>query len=372
MGRAPSRREYNMFRGLIDRDKERVHRLSELLCQRFAAPIKSDLVEARALQARRGASKNGAYLTHSECVVFSFLETSKRAGMLDRGLKALAEAQLLDSNLRLGLSNVKLPPLKFLAEVFGDCDSEPLLLVEKEARKCKVALLEKEGPRRVYAIHWSPLLSECVARGGGFGSLRRTVSAVVTDDSGKEPVRISRKDASPVEWRERIVVTLDPRRLFYGFSKRKEIEVDAGIPAPESTATETELVLRAIGRRLDSLHATKALFRKVAGSSPANCIWPGASRIAAAPENSCIAVGTRKKASAFLIAADMQHFAGLRPAARLKARTAVRLLPIDERDRSYAAADGLLVPSEFSTISGADWKDSFNLALLILEGASKK
>src|SRR5271157_517975 len=118
LGRMPSRREFNMVRGMVDRDKERIHRLAELLCQRFAAPLSQELIELRALQVRHKASKNGSGLTHAECVIFAFLEAAKHSGMHENAMKALAEAQLLDANLRLGMSKVKLAPLKFVVELF--------------------------------------------------------------------------------------------------------------------------------------------------------------------------------------------------------------------------------------------------------------
>src|SRR5438093_2376617 len=111
LGRTPSMREFNMVRGIIDKDRERVHKLTELLCERFPAPLSRELIEMRAIQVRNKALKSGTQLTHAESVIFSFLEASRHSGMLESATKALAESQLLDANLRLGLSVAKLPPL---------------------------------------------------------------------------------------------------------------------------------------------------------------------------------------------------------------------------------------------------------------------
>ena len=59
-----------MVRGMVDRDRERIHRLAELLCQKFEAPLNRELIESRAFQVLRGASKKGARLTHAECVIY--------------------------------------------------------------------------------------------------------------------------------------------------------------------------------------------------------------------------------------------------------------------------------------------------------------
>ena len=40
-------REFNMVRGIIDKDRERVHRLTELLCERFPAPLSRELIDNR-------------------------------------------------------------------------------------------------------------------------------------------------------------------------------------------------------------------------------------------------------------------------------------------------------------------------------------
>ena len=60
LGRMPSRREFNMVRGMVDRNKERIHRLTQLLCDRFPGPLNRELIEARALQVRSKASKSGS------------------------------------------------------------------------------------------------------------------------------------------------------------------------------------------------------------------------------------------------------------------------------------------------------------------------
>jgi hypothetical protein len=107
LGRTPSRREFYMVRGMVDRNRERIHRLTESLCERFPAPLSRKLIEMRALQVRNKASKDGRPLTHAESVVFAFLEAAKHSGMTDSATKALAEAQLSDANLRLGLSKAR-------------------------------------------------------------------------------------------------------------------------------------------------------------------------------------------------------------------------------------------------------------------------
>jgi len=71
-----------MFRGMIDKDRERTHRLTELLCERLPTPLSRELVEMRALQVRGRARKGGAELTHAESVIFSFLEAAKHSGVL--------------------------------------------------------------------------------------------------------------------------------------------------------------------------------------------------------------------------------------------------------------------------------------------------
>ena len=48
-------REFNMVRGIVDKDRERVHRLTELLCERFPAPLNRELIEMRAIQVRNKA-----------------------------------------------------------------------------------------------------------------------------------------------------------------------------------------------------------------------------------------------------------------------------------------------------------------------------
>jgi len=354
-----------MVRGMVDRDRERIHRLAELLCQKLEAPLNRELIESRALHVLRGASKKGARLTHAECVIFAFLEAARQAGTGDRALRALAEGQLLDSNLRLGLANVRLPPLRFVTEVSGDSKTPPTLLVDGERRKCKTALLEEVAHRKLYALYWSPLLSECFEE--GFGTIRRTVAAEVEAEDGVFPIKIAWTDA-PGEMVQSIQVTLDPRRLFYGFSKRKEIEVDIGVPTVEGPSSDSELMLRVIGKRLDQLEVTGALFREVAGGTATSSIWGRAQKIIRAPENSQVAVSPRKKASAALIAADMGHFSALDAGTRTRLAFALERLPLRQGDEAYVCTRGLMIPSEFSTISGTDWNGAFSLAVKFLGG----
>ena len=230
LGRPPSRREYNMFRGMmIDRDKERTHRLTELLCGRLATPLSRELVEMRALQVRSRARKGGEELTHAESVIYSFLEAAKQSGVLESATKALAEAQLLDSNLRLGLSKARLPPLEFIVEVSGEEEeSEPRLLVDGEPRDCKRALMERRAHSRTYLMLWRPFLSDCLEYDSGSRGGRR-VSACLESPSGRVGLLIAPKD-KPADRRCYIDVRLDVRRFFYGFTTRKGVEVDAGVP----------------------------------------------------------------------------------------------------------------------------------------------
>ena len=178
----------------IDRDKERTHRLTELLCGRLATPLSRELVEMRALQVRSRARKGGEELTDAESVIYSFLEAAKQSGVLEPATKALAEAQLLDSNLRLGLSKARLPPLEFMVEVSGEGEeSEPRLLVDGEPRDCKRALMERRAHSRTYLMLWRPFLSDCLeynskSRGG------RRVSACLESPSGRVGLLIAPKD----------------------------------------------------------------------------------------------------------------------------------------------------------------------------------
>ena len=136
------------------------------------------------------------------------------------------------------------------------------------------------------------------------------MAAEVEAEDGIFPIKIAWTGA-PGEMVKSIQVTLDPRRLFYGFTNRKEIEVDIGVPTVEGTASDSELMLRVIGKRLDQLEVTGTLFREAAGGTATSCIWGDAQKIIKAPENSQVAVSPRKKASAALIAADMGHFSAL-------------------------------------------------------------
>lgn len=359
LGRTPSRREFNMVRGIVDRDRERIHKLSEMLCQRLQAPLSQELIEMRALQVLNKAAKIGSELTYAECVIFAFLEAAKQSGTLQTAMKALAEAQLLDSNLRLGLSKMKLAPLKFLVEVSGIIDF-PVLLIDGEPRPCKTVELEALAHGRTYLLYWSPLLADCL--GQEFGSAVRRVSAVIRGDSGLVPLSIAWKER-PSEKRGWIDVTLDPRRFFYGFTTRKEIEVDIGIPGYHAVDSDAALMLRKLGRQLDTLETTKALFRISGGSTPSGLIWAKARAMISEPGISRIAVTPRKKAAAALIAADMRYYARLDRSTKMTLAFALRKIPLASRDATYTCVSGLIVPSELAFISGVEWADAFSLAV---------
>jgi len=360
LGRMPSRREFNMVRGMVDRDKERIHRLAELLCQRHQAPLSEELIELRALQVRNKAAKSGSELTHAECVTFAFLEAAKHSGTLQIAMKALAEAQLLDSNLRLGLSKMKLASMRFMVEVSGIVDADLVLLIDGEPRPCKTVELEALAHSRTYLMHWSPLLADCLSQ--DFGSEVRRVSAAIRGDSGLVPLRIAWKE-KPSEMREWIDVTLDPRRFFYGFTTRKEVEVDIGIPGSHAVDSDAVLALRKLGRQLDSLETTTALFRMAGGSTPSSMIWANAKAIVSELGVSRSAVTPRKKAAAALIAADMHYFAELGRNTKTTVAFALRKFPLTGRDAAYTCIRGLIVPSEFSRISAVEWADAFSLAV---------
>jgi hypothetical protein len=73
---------------MIDRDKERIHKLAELLCDRCEVHLSQELIEARALQARNRALKTGSGLTLGECVAFAFPESAKQSGNFGIPMKA--------------------------------------------------------------------------------------------------------------------------------------------------------------------------------------------------------------------------------------------------------------------------------------------
>ena len=314
----------------------------------------------RALQVRNKASKDGSALTHAESVVFAFLEAARHSGMMDSATKALAEAQLSDANLRLGLSKARLPPLKFIVEVSGAATAGPLLLVDGARRSCKTVQLESHAHGRTYLIIWRPLFADCL--GQDAGSPARRVSAAIEGDSGLLPLKMAWRD-KPDEKSEHIDVVLDPQRSFYGFTTRKEIEVDIGLPAPRPADTDAGLMLKKMTKQLDNLRMTTMLFRIAYGTTPSGAIWSGARKIITEPATAHIAVTPRKKAAAALIAADMRHFAELGHAAKALLTLQVQKLPLDHRGAIYVCERGLIVPSEFSAAAGIEWADALFLAV---------
>src|SRR5713101_2890760 len=189
LGRTPSMREFNMVRGIIDKDRERVHRLTELLCERFPAPLSRELIEMRAIQVRNKARKSGTEVTHAESVIFSFLEAARYSGMLESATRALAESQLLDANLRLGLSVAKLPPLKFVVEVSRGFEAQPVLLVNGAPRNCKVVLMGSRPHGKTYQLVWRPFLADCLEDNSGIPG--RRVSASIESKTGSVPLLIA-------------------------------------------------------------------------------------------------------------------------------------------------------------------------------------
>jgi len=358
IGRTPSRREFYMVRGMVDRNRERIHRLAELLRERFPAPLSRELIEARALQVRNKASKAGSDLTHAECVTFAFLEAASRSGMLDRALTSLAEAQLLDANLKLGLSAARLPPLKFRVEVSGgSAEAEPVLFVDGAFTSSKVVLLDRRPHGRKYLLLWRPLLSDCL---GVDGRQTRTVSAAIKAGPTYFPLRIAFEDAAG-EPADRVEVVLDQRRFFRGFTTRKAVEVDAGIRGAPALESEGDVMLRRIGRQLDGLWTTALLFRVAGSGTPSGAIWPMARRMVAEPPISRLAVTPRRKAAAAVIAADIRHFSKLGRAAKTNLSFTVRRIPLGRRDSLYTCQLGLVVPSEFSAAVGVQWGDVLSL-----------
>ncbi|MGH9920525.1 MAG: zinc ribbon domain-containing protein, partial [Nitrososphaerales archaeon] len=360
LGRMPSRREFNMVRGMIDRDKERIHRLVELLCNKFPAPLSRELIEMRALQVRKKASKSGSDLTHAECVVFAFLEAARHSGMLEPATRALGEAQLLDANLRLGLSKAKLPPLKFVVEVSGCPGREPKLLVDGAQRSCKTVLLEELAHGRTYLMLWHPLLSDCLE--GDSGSRVKRVSAGIEDGSGLVPLMIAPKER-PDERNHQIEMALDPKRFFYGFTTRKEIEVDIGVPGLLLRGSDGDPVLRRIGKQLDGLQATALLFRMAGSPTASGALWPKARKMIAQPALSQMAVTPTKKAASAIVASDMRSFLELDAGIKARLSFGVRKIPLGPRDAAYTCAKGLIVPSEFSAAVGIEWNDILSLAV---------
>ena len=351
-----------MVRGMVDRDKERIHKVVELLCNRFPAPLSQELIEMRALQVRKKASKSGSDLTHAECAVFAFLEAAKQVGMLEPATKALAEAQLLDANLRLGLGRVKLPPSKFVVEVSGGFEGEPKLLVDGARRTCKTVLLERRAHGSTYLMLWRPLLSDCLK--GESGSSVKRISAGILGSSGLIPLMIA-SNASPGERSDHIDISPDARRLFYGFTTRKEIEVDIGIPSSQSLDSDGGLMLKRIGKQLDSLPATSLLFAMAGLPMPSRALWSKARSLLAEDGLAQTAVTPSKKAAAAIVAADMRSFSELDPGTKARLAFAVRKLPLRIKDESYTCTKGLIVPSEFCPAVGIEWGDILSLALKI-------
>jgi hypothetical protein len=348
-----------MMRGMIDRDRERIHRLTELICDRFPAPLKRQLIEARAIQVRSRARKGGSSLSLAESVIFSLTEAAKQSGMLESLTKALAEAQLLDANLRLGLSKVRLPPLKFIVEVTGD--SEPFLLFEGTPRSCKRILMDVSNHSRTYLLLWRPLLSDYLENNEG--DPIKHISASIRDDTrGDVPVMLAWGD-TPSEKSWYIEVLLDPKRFFFGFTTRKQVEVDMGLPAFHGANPDAELALRRMAKRLDSLPTTCLLFRLASEGSPSAALWSRAKDILIEPRNSQVAVTPRRKAAAALLAADMKRFAKLEPSRKAAVTLAARKMPMLPKDTAYACTSGLIVPSEFSTPAEVEWSDALSLAV---------
>ena len=365
LGRTPSRREYNMFRGLIDRDKERIHRLTELLCGRLATPLNRELVEMRALQVRSRARKGGVELTHAESVIYSFLEAAKQSGVLESATKALAEVQLLDSNLRLGLSKARLPPLEFVVEVSGEEqeESEPHLLVDGEPRECKRALMDRRAHSRKYLMVWRPFLSDWLECVSGSRGRRRVSACLLSPSGGRAGLLIAPKDRS-ADKRWHVDVRLDVRRFFYGFTTRKGVEVDVGLPG-SYTVDSTELALRRLARQLDSLRTTALLFRMAGAGSPSMALWPYARNIITESRNTVLSVTPRRKAAASIVAADIRRFAELEPVKKANFVLSSQTVPMSSSDAEYVCASGLILPSELSPMVGMEWKDIFSLAVIM-------
>jgi hypothetical protein len=348
-----------MVRGMVNRDKERTHKLVELLCEKLPTPLNQELIEGRALQVRSKANKGSAELTHAESVLYAFLEAARQSGALESATLAVAKAQLLDSNLRLGLSKARLPTEEFVVEVSGEERAEPLLLVDREPRKCKKVLMDTRLHSRTYLIVWRPFLSDCLE--DRFGSRERRISACLESENGPLELLIARGD-NPTDKRWHINVQLDMRRFFYGFTTRKEIEVDLGLPAP-GTADSGELALRRLARQLDGLRTTRLFFGMSGAGSPSVALWAHARSILAMSRSPEFSVTPRRKAAASIIAADMKRFAELQPMTRANLVFSSQAIPMSPLDAEYALAKGLVVPSEYSSVVGLGWNDLLSLAV---------
>jgi hypothetical protein len=363
-GRIPSKREFNMVRGMIDRDKERVHKLAELLCDRCEVPLNQELIELRALQVRTQTLKNRSGLILGECVAFAFLESAKQSGNFGIAMKALAETQLLDANLKFGLSRIRLPAFKFVVEVPPDFDTIPVLLVDGVPRNCKVVEIDNRLHGRTHLFYWRPLLADCLGR--DFGRSVKRVYAAIRRNANFVPLRIARKE-SPGDMKDHVDVVIDPRRFFYDFTTKKEMEVDLGFPRSPRVDSDFDLALKKIGRQLDSLSATVFLYRMTSRAPPSHAIWFRARNFLA--DNSQIAVTPRRKAAAAIIAADMQYYDNLDSTIKTRLAFAVRKVPLAASDDRYACAKGLIVPSEFSRVVGMPWTDAFSLGVKFCGGA---
>jgi hypothetical protein len=354
----PSKREFNMVRGLIDREKERIHKLAELLCDRCSVTLNQELIEARALQARNRALKSRSGLTLGECVAFAFIESAKQSGNFGIAMKALEEMQLLDANLKFGFSRIRLPAFKFVVEVPPEFDTIPVLLVNGVPRNCKVVEVNDRLHGRTYLFHWRPLLADCLGR--DFGRSVRRVYAAIRQNAKFVPLRIARKE-SPGDVKDHLDVVVDPRRFFYDFTTRKELEVDIGLPSSRRLDSDVNLALKKIGRQLDGLSATAFLYGITSKSPPSHAIWFPARNFLA--DNSQIAVTPRRKAAAAIIAADMQYYDNLDSTTKTQLVFAVRKIPLAGSDDRYTVAKGLIVPSEFSRVVGLPWTDAFSLGV---------
>jgi hypothetical protein len=209
---------------------------------------------------------------------------------------------------------------------------------------------------RTYLLIWRALFADCL--GQDAGSPVRRVSAAIEGDSGLLPLKMAWRD-SPDEKSQNIDVILDPQRSFYGFTTRKEIEVDIGLPAPRPADTDAGLMLRKMAKQLDNLRMTTMMFRIAGGTTPSGATWSKARKIIVEPTTAQIAVTPRKKAAAALIAADMRHFAELGNATRVMLTLQVPKFPLDHRDTVYVCVRGLIVPSEFSAATGAVGRCAF-------------
>src|SRR5438552_14715082 len=141
--------------------------------------------------------------------------------MLESATKALAESQLLDANLRLGLSVAKLPPLKFVVEVSSGFEAVPLLLVNGAHRNCKKVLMESRPHSITYRLVWRPFLADCLEDNSRIPG--RRVSASIEDKTGSIPLLIA-WEGKPGEKSWHIGVDLDVRRFFYGLTTSTQVE----------------------------------------------------------------------------------------------------------------------------------------------------